>query len=209
MKKNLIKKWVKPGDVVLDCGCGRGGDWWKWKDVGAKVVAIDPDADALTEASQRLKTVGAPITIIGPGTIEDAVAEGPFDVICYNFSIHYIFASPILLQNSIKALSKACRKGGLVIGITPDGSRMNFDSKFIDPLGNTLEKINLQTLSVRLIDGPFYADGPKEEPILDQKVFVKSMSDAGFITLKWEPMLKEPNGHVSDIYTTFVFRKKY
>jgi len=40
-------------------------------------------------------------------------------------------------------------------------------------------------------------------------LFKSAMSKAGFVTVMWEPMLKEPNGHVSDIYTAFAFRKKY
>jgi ubiquinone/menaquinone biosynthesis C-methylase UbiE len=207
VKKTLIQKWVKAGDRVLDCGCGRGGDFWKWRDVGAKVVAIDPDGPSLEEARRRLKEINADIQV-AQGDVRDAVALGKFDVVCYNFSIHYIFSDPILFQNSIEALGAIVPKGGLVIGITPDGSRMNFESKFMDPLGNTLEK-NGDRLLVNLVDGPFYKDGPKEEPILDQNSFLKAMSKAGFVTIVWDTMLDRPNGHVSDFYTKFVFRKKY
>jgi SAM-dependent methyltransferase len=175
--------------------------------VGAKVVAIDPDGPSLEEARRRLKEINADIQV-AQGDVRDAVSLGKFDVVCYNFSIHYIFSDPILFQNSIEALGSIVPKGGLVIGITPDGSRMNFESKFMDPLGNTLEK-NGDRLLVNLVDGPFYKDGPKEEPILDQNSFLKAMSKAGFVTIVWDTMLDRPNGHVSDFYTKFVFRKKY
>jgi len=45
VKKDLITEWVKPKSYVLDCGCGRGGDFWKWKSVNARLVAVDPDPE--------------------------------------------------------------------------------------------------------------------------------------------------------------------
>ena len=52
-KRQLIQKWIAPNSYVLDCGCGRGGDWWKWKAVGVRLVAIDPDHKSLDEAEKR------------------------------------------------------------------------------------------------------------------------------------------------------------
>jgi len=45
------------------------------------------------------------------------------------------------------------------------------------------------------------------EPILDAKKFIADMIQLGFRLVVWEPMLKTPNGLVSDMYSKFVFVK--
>ena len=62
-------------------------------------------------------------------------------------------------------------------------------------------------LMVQLVDGPFYADGGREEPMLDPGTLITALKDVGFELLVWEPMLPEPNGLISDLYSKFVFKK--
>jgi ubiquinone/menaquinone biosynthesis C-methylase UbiE len=208
-KRELILKWVKPGANVLDCGCGRGGDWWKWKAINARVHAIDPDKDSLVEAESRAFEMGFPVYFLGEGDIRQAAFAGPYDVVCYNFSIHYIMSDPDTLRSSIQALKVAVKPGGLLIGITPEKARAEAmadeNGVFSDDLYNTF-KIQDQNLIVRLSDGPFYADGPKVEPLLDASILIQNLKEAGFEKLVWEPMLSEPNGMISDLYSKFVFR---
>jgi SAM-dependent methyltransferase len=201
---------VEPGSFVLDCGCGRGGDWWKWKAVKARVAAIDPDAESLKEAEARALEMNFGVWFLGQGDVRAAAFAGPFDVVCYNFSLHYIFADPVTFEQSIKALGIAVRPGGYLIGITPEKARaeiLTLRGQFKDSMGNTLE-IKDDKLWVSLTDGPFYADGPKAEPLLDAGVLIENLKNVGFDLLIWEPMLSQPNGLVSDLYSKFVFRKK-
>ena len=203
-KRELIKKWVGPGSSVLDCGCGRGGDWHKWKAVRAHVTAIDPDPASLAEAETRAREMGFPVRFLDPGDIRQATDT--YDVVCYNFSLHYIVDC---FEESLGALARAVKPGGLLIGITPELARADLltsGGQFKDPLGNTLE-IRDGRLWVSLTDGPFYADGPKSEPLLDAAVLIDALARRGFQCLTWEPMLMAPNGHVSDLYSTFVFKK--
>ena len=72
-----------------------------------------------------------------------------------------------------------------------------------DRLRNTLE-IRGDRLWVNLADGPFYADGPREEPMLDGPEFLERL---GFEVVMWEPMIPRPNGLISDLYTKFCLRK--
>jgi len=58
-----------------------------------------------------------------------------------------------------------------------------------------------------LVDGPFYADGGREEPTLDSGVLISKLKEVGFEKIVWEPMLPRPNGLVSDLYSKFVFKK--
>jgi hypothetical protein len=75
---------------------------------------------------------------------------------------------------------------------------------FKDKLGNEF-KIKNEKLHVRLTDGPFYADGAKEEPLLDGRVLIEHLKTLGFNRLVWEPMVPRPTGLISDLYTKFVF----
>jgi ubiquinone/menaquinone biosynthesis C-methylase UbiE len=206
-KRQLIQKWVRPGSSVLDCGCGRGGDWHKWKAVRANVSAIDPDLASLAEAESRAREMGFPVRFLGQGDIRQVT--GTYDVVCYNFSLHYIFENPETFIESIEAMTRAVKPGGLLIGITPELARAELltnGGQFKDPMGNTLE-IKDGKLLVGLTDGPFYADGPKSEPLLDAFDLTQALTWSGFTRLVWEPMLPVPNGHVSDLYSSFVFRK--
>ena len=201
-KRELILNNVKQDDYVLDCGCGRGGDLHKWKTVGAFVVGVDPDAESLNEATQRAKDIQFESFVVAQGDVRDAVSLGPFDVVCYNFSIHYIFDS---LEESALALAACIRPGGKLIGITPDEKLIR---KFASPdsLGNTIEIIDPRHIAVRLVDGPFYAQGAKVEPMIDRTILEKAISK-WFTLESWTPMISKKTGCISDIYSTFIFRR--
>ena len=205
-KRSLILKWVEPRSFVLDCGCGRGGDWHKWKAVQARVAAIDPDAESLIEAENRALDMHFGVWFLGQGDVRQAAASGPFDVVCYNFSLHYIFENEQTFAESMDAIARAVRPGGLLIGITPEKARAEALAPFTDSLGNSIE-IKDDKLLVHLVDGPFYADGPKAEPLLDSGLLIEALLERGFRRLVWEPMLPEPNGLISDLYSKFVFKK--
>jgi SAM-dependent methyltransferase len=205
-KRSLILKWVEPRSFVLDCGCGRGGDWHKWKAVQARVAAIDPDAESLAEAERRALDMNFGAWFLGQGDVRQAAASGPFDVVCYNFSLHYIFENQETFTESLNAIAQAVRPGGLLIGITPEKARAEGLSPFTDALGNSIQ-IKDDKLLVHLVDGPFYADGPKDEPLLDSGILIEALIERGFSKLVWEPMLPAPNGLISDLYSKFVFKK--
>jgi SAM-dependent methyltransferase len=212
-KRNLISKWVQRKDRVLDCGCGRGGDLHKWNSVGAILFAIDPDEESLCEAETRAHESRYDVWFLGPGDIRHAAFAGPFDVVCYNFSIHYIFENEETYTHSLKALGCAIRPGGYLIGITPEKDRIqslvDVHGQFKDRLGNECSLIQGgRRAVVRLVDGPFYADGGREEPVLDAGVLIEDLKGIGFQLIQWAPMIETPNGLISDMYSSFVFQKK-
>jgi SAM-dependent methyltransferase len=206
VKKSWIEQNVKKGDTVLDCGCGRGGDWHKWKHVGAVVTGVDPDPMSLLEASSRAINISLEV-ILQQGDIR-GVRNGPFDVVCYNFSLHYIFETDSLFTESIDALVRNVKPGGKLIGITPDEARI---AEYLGPdassrsdgQGNTITR-NGSVLSVHVADGPFYADGPKTEPILCKDRLVAALQ-GHFKLVSWEPMIGNPTSLISDIYSKFIF----
>lgn len=203
-KRNLIMRTVTPGSYVLDCGCGRGGDLQKWRDVNALVLGVDPDEESINEAFTRRDILGMKHRVkFHVGDVFIGEKFGPFDVVCYNFSIHYIADH---LKASAKAIARATKRGGILIGITPDLERVKtFQSP--DSLGNTVEPIDDHTISVYLVDGPFYANGARAEPVIDRTTLETALSP-WFDCIEWKPMLDTPNGLVSDIYSTFIFRRK-
>jgi SAM-dependent methyltransferase len=199
-KRDLINQWVKPNAYVLDCGCGRGGDWHKWKAVRARIAAIDPDEKSLLEAEERALDIGIGVWFLGAGDIRQAAFAGPFDVVCYNFSIQYILGDHFEL--SIKAIKLAVKPGGLLIGITPEKSLIEAANS-PDALGNVFE-IHGDKVLMSLTDGPFYADGPKYEPLLDGNVLRQAL-EPEFRCVAWGPLAPETTGLVTDIYAHFVF----
>jgi 2-polyprenyl-3-methyl-5-hydroxy-6-metoxy-1,4-benzoquinol methylase len=199
-KRDLITQWVKPGSYVLDCGCGRGGDWHKWKTVRARVAAIDPDEKSLLEAEERAMDIGFGVWFLGTGDIRQAAFAGPYDVVCYNFSIQYILGEHF--EQSIKAIKLAAKPGGLLIGITPEKSFIE-SAKSPDALGNVFE-IHGDKVLMSLTEGPFYADGPKYEPLLDGNVLRQAL-EPEFRCVAWGPIAPEHTGLVTDIYAQFVF----
>ena len=213
IKREHISRWVPRRSHVLDCGCGRGGDWHKWKAVHARVSAIDPDPESIKEAESRAIDMEFGVWFLGLGDIRQAAFAGPYDVVCYNFSLHYIFEDPETFNQSIKALAVSVRPGGLLIGVTPEKARaeamVNQFGYFRDSLGNEIAMLRANSrLMVRLADGPFYADGGREEPILDANVLIRALEQAGFEMVQWEPMIDRPNGLISDLYSKFVFRRR-
>lgn len=211
-KRNLILTWVKPGQHILDCGCGRGGDLHKWNLVNnITVTAIDPDEESMCEAIKRAAESKYEINFLQAGDISSAAPWGPYDVVCYNFSLHYIFENSDIFKKSILGIYNSVKPGGSLIGITPDNTRLqsilDLNSRFVDRLGNSLE-VKGDKVMVHLTDGPYYAQGPKEEPLMDKDFFLTTMESIGFKMLVWQPMLKSPNGLVSDIYSQFVFVKQ-
>lgn len=211
-KRELIQKWVPPGSKVLDCGCGRGGDWHKWKAVQCRIFAIDPDEASLHEAENRAHEMNLGVWFLGKGTIIQAAFAGPFDVVCYNFSLHYIFENPETYRSSIKAIACALSPGGLLIGVTPDRDRaesiVDHYGNYKDALGNEFSIFQGgRRLLVRLVDGPFYAEGGRDEPMLKPDVLIEDLKRVGLELVLWEPMLSQPNGFISDLYSKFVFKK--
>jgi SAM-dependent methyltransferase len=203
-KRELITRVVPHGAYVLDCGCGRGGDLQKWRDVNAVVFGVDPDEDSINEAFSRRDILGMKHRAkFHVGDVFVGEKFGPFDIVCYNFSIHYITDH---LRESAKAIARATKRGGLLIGITPDLDRIKM-FRSPDALGNTVEPIDDKTISVRLVDGPFYADGARSEPVIS-KAILESALQPWFECMEWSPMLETPNGLVSDIYSTFIFKRK-
>ena len=108
-KRMLIHSVAKGGQHILDVGCGFGGDLQKWAKCGVNINMCDPEPSALEEARSRAKNMHMRVNFY-EGDIHDC-PNRKFDIVCFNFSLHYIFASRELFFSSIHEIRKRMKPG--------------------------------------------------------------------------------------------------
>jgi len=209
VKRQLIQSATQPGSSVLDVGCGFGGDLQKWSHAGVRTLDMcDPSASALTEARSRASKMKI-IPTFYHGDILACPTNKKYDVICYNFSLHYIFESHRLFKNSIRAIKDRLRPDGKLIGVIPDSESVLFCTPFKDELGNFMIRKDDtgfgnfgEKLFVCLTDTPFYADGAKSEPIAYKDLLITELWEQGIHLQEWTPL---SGNSLSKMYSQFIF----
>jgi ubiquinone/menaquinone biosynthesis C-methylase UbiE len=102
-----------PGDAILDVGCGTGSlaILLKQAQPDARIVGLDPDAEALAIAKRKAKAAGVEIDW-QQGFAHDAVKLGSFDKTVSSLVFHQV---PLEGKRSgIAAMFAATNSGGLV-----------------------------------------------------------------------------------------------
>lgn len=205
-KRSLIEAVTREGNSVLDVGCGFGGDLQKWHRCGANISMCDPEPSALVEARSRAKNMRIRVNFY-EGDVR-ACPNRKHDIVCYNFSLHYIFATKELFHASIREIRKRVKPGGHLVGIIPDSEKIVFKTPLVDDRGNFFKLKAYgnggfgEKLFVHLADTPFYADGPRSEPVAYKDLLVTHLEDAGFTLLSWEGLEGNP---ISELYSKFIF----
>jgi SAM-dependent methyltransferase len=205
-KRALIQSVTKNGQHILDVGCGFGGDLQKWHKCGANINMCDPEPTALEEARARAKNMHMRVNFY-EGDIRNC-PNRKFDIVCFNFSLHYIFASRDLFFNSIREIKKRIKPGGLLIGIIPDSEKIIFKTPYQDASGNFFKMKDHgnggfgEKLWVNLTETPYYADGPKSGPVAYKDHLVTHLEDLGFRLELWEGLSGNP---ISELYSKFIF----
>ena len=205
-KRALIQSVTKEGHQILDVGCGFGGDLQKWRACGANINMCDPESSALEEAKTRAKNMKIRVNFYLGDIFQ--CPHRYFDIICYNFSLHYIFQTRDLFFDSLREIRKRMRPGGRLIGIIPDSEQIIMKTPLTDSLGNFFRTKYPpnggfgEKLFVHLVDTPFYADGPRSEPIAFKDLLVTHLEDFGFTLESWEALEGNP---ISQLYSKFIF----
>lgn len=212
---NLLKREVieiitsgRENPSVLDVGCGFGGDLQKWKCAGVRHLSMcDPSTSALAEAKRRAEGLKMHVNFY-EGDIRGCPKNRTYDIICYNFSLHYIFATEKLFHDSVREIKKRMKPGGILAGIIPDSDAIVMRTPMQDALGNffvlksTPEGGFGEKLFVNLVDTPYYENGAKSEPVAYKDRLVTTLEAHGFHLMTWEPL----RGHeVTQMYSKFMF----
>tara|TARA_B110000858_G_C17795129_1_gene471998 strand:+ start:712 stop:1431 length:720 start_codon:yes stop_codon:yes gene_type:complete len=205
-KRILIESVSKKGASVLDVGCGFGGDLQKWYKVGVNISMCEPCLEALNEAKNRAKNMKMRVNFYH-GDIFNC-PNRKYDIICYNFALHYIFQTKEMFHGAMREIKKRMKPGGVFIGIIPDSEKIIFKTPFVDNMGNFFKMKDTsngqfgEKLFVHLTDTPYYAEGPKSEPIAHKDLLITYLEDHGFTMNQWESLKGNP---ISELYSKFIF----
>ena len=214
IKRHLIQSATQSGNSALDVGCGFGGDLQKW--MHCKVHSLDmcdPSAEALEEAKARASKMKRGLSPnFYHGDILSCPTNKKYDVICYNFSLHYIFASHHLFKSSIRAIKDRLRTGGRLIGVIPDSESVLMDTPFSDELGNVMTRKGDtglgnfgEKLFVMLTDTPFYNNELKAEPIAYRDILITELWENGIELESWTRL---SGTKLSKMYSQFIFVRR-
>jgi hypothetical protein len=111
-------------------------------------------------------------------------------------------------MNSLREIKKRMKPGGHLIGIIPDSEKIIFNTPFVDEMGNFFKMKEYgnggfgEKLFVQLTDTPYYADGPKSEPVAYKDQLVTHLEDMGFVLQLWEGLR---GNQISELYSKFIF----
>jgi SAM-dependent methyltransferase len=213
-KRELITRVAFENAVVLDVGCGFGGDLQKWNYCKVKLDMCDPNENSILEAKKRSKNLNLKSKIY----VGDIFAgyHKMYDIICYNFSLHYIFSTEKLFFSSINKIKSKLKVGGKFIGCIPDSEKIILCAPFYDNLGNFVTFENTSTgygkigekINVRLIDTPYYAQGPQTEPLAYKDILISHLENIGFQLECWEPLVQPgllQKKQITKLYSKFIF----
>jgi SAM-dependent methyltransferase len=205
-KRDLNPKCDPRRASSLGCGCGCGGDLQKWRHSGANISMCDPSKESLEEAKSRARNLKMHVNFYHGDIF--ACPNRKYDIVCFNFSLHYIFASEKLFRDSIKEIKNRMKPGGKLIGIIPDSESILYNTPIRDDLGNFFKLKHCgngdfgEKLFVELVDTPYYADGPRSEPVAYKDMLIHTLENSGFKMNTWEALT---GSHISRLYSKFIF----
>src|SRR6185369_12335028 len=102
-ERDLVARFVRPGEAVLVVGAGSGRDVIALVERDCQVTGVEPAAVALGLARTVLRARQLPATLI-EGFFEDVAVPGRFDVVMFSY---YCYSYIPQARRRIAALSKA------------------------------------------------------------------------------------------------------
>ena len=160
IKYMLIDKYTKRGDVVLELGCGKGGDLRKYGNAGiSQFIGIDISNASIQEAHKRyrsMRNLSYQVILITGDCFGESlgVAVEPFpqcrfpcDVVSTQFCLHYAFESEEKARRALLNVAKSLRIGGHFFGTIPDSEfiryKLNKIAKDVEQpsWGNSIYKV--------------------------------------------------------------------
>jgi very-short-patch-repair endonuclease/trans-aconitate methyltransferase len=93
----------KPGERILDLGCGTGDLTQKIADCGATVIGLDSSLDMIAAARAKY-----PVIEFVPGDATSFAFDAPFDAVFSNATLHWVKPP----EDAARCISRALRPGG-------------------------------------------------------------------------------------------------
>lgn len=134
---NGILRWKamnKGRPIVVDVGCGRGGDLLKIARFNPKqYLGLDINSSELQNARERLATLSTSGRLnLGRCDFKefdlraDAIPmeAASVDVVLLQLSLHFAFQTENSLVNIISELKRVLKPAGVAVGVVPDASRI-------------------------------------------------------------------------------------
>lgn len=163
IKYMLIDKYAKGGDVVLELGCGKGGDLRKYGAANiSQFIGVDISNASIQEAHKRyqsMKNLSFQVILITGDCFGESlgVAVEPFpdckfpcDLVSVQFCLHYAFETEEKARRALFNVSKSLKIGGHFFGTLPDSEfiryKLNkFDKTVEKPSwGNSIYKVTFE-----------------------------------------------------------------
>ena len=197
VKEGLLRRFVRvPYASVLDVGCGRGGDLWKFARHGniARLVCIDACEVEIREAEVRYETVKKKYPDLQASfhvldatdpCIQWPVHSSSVAVVSFMFCLHYMFESDETLTRVLRRAYDALIPGGYCIGTIADGDAiMAHDT---DDRENSIVRIDMDvagpgTYRMRLLD-TVIDDVGTYEYVARESQFIRCAEFAGFVPM--------------------------
>jgi len=113
LAKLLDELDIQAEDIVLDLGCGYGYSSAVLARMSEAVIAVEDDADLVSDAEQRLAEAGADNVAVTSGALtEGAAKHGPYDVILLQGAV----------ENVPEALLDQLKENGRIAAIFQTGA---------------------------------------------------------------------------------------
>ncbi|CAI1930672.1 mRNA cap guanine-N7 methyltransferase [Saccharomyces pastorianus] len=166
IKYMLIDKLTKPSDVVLELGCGKGGDLRKYGAAGiSQFIGIDISNASIQEAHKRyrsMRNLDYQVVLITGDCFGESlgVALEPFpdcrfpcDIVSTQFCLHYAFETEEKARRALLNVAKSLKIGGHFFGTIPDSEFIRYKlNKFPKDVekpswGNSIYKVTFENNS--------------------------------------------------------------
>ncbi|VVT43500.1 uncharacterized protein SAPINGB_P000014 [Magnusiomyces paraingens] len=163
VKSILIYKYAQRGDVVLDIGCGKGGDLWKWERAGIKgFIGIDVANVSIENAQDRYHSrrprfwADFCVGDVFEQKVEEIVQPDafPVSIVSCQFCLHYSFENESRVRTLLENISRVLLPGHYFIGTIPNSDVI---LKHIRKLGPNERKWGNSIYSVE-----FESDPPRD-----------------------------------------------
>lgn len=111
----LADAWMRPGDRVLDVGCGTGREALAFAERGLKVTGIDLSARSIACASARASSSSTPPDFVVASIETLAVANATYDAVFFASDVHASLDGRSARIESLRRAHDLVRSGGHVL----------------------------------------------------------------------------------------------